>query len=208
MYNRPSVSRRARVYKKRRGPFARGTRAAGISPRRGGWLACQREMLLNRYSLAVTRSRGRPGSNGVRSGFTGPHPQRLFQFEYPHFSIPGIAGPGDIANRLHHLLRDRIVYRQLHFGLGQEIDARLSSSIDLRVPTLAAIPMHFGYRDALNADVRNRLPDIVQLERLNDGGDQLHAFVLAFTGKSDRLPHHFRVLLILRIAEFVPGPSR
>jgi len=67
--------------------------------------------------------------------------------------------------------------------------------------------MYLGYRDALNADVRNRLPDIVQLEGFDDGGDQLHAFIPAFTCKSDRLLHHFRVLLILKIADFVPPPA-
>jgi hypothetical protein len=43
--------------------------------------------------------------------------------------------------------------------------------------------MYFGYRNALNAYVCNRLPDLVQLEGFDDGGDQLHAFIPAFTCK-------------------------
>src|SRR5271154_5931216 len=50
MYKPASVLRRARVYKKRRGPCLEA-RAAGISHRRGSWLACRREMLLKRWKL-------------------------------------------------------------------------------------------------------------------------------------------------------------
>jgi hypothetical protein len=34
----------------------------------------------------------------------------------------------------------------------------------------------------LNTDVGHRLPDLVQLERLDDRGDQLHEFILEFGG--------------------------
>jgi hypothetical protein len=37
------------------------------------------------------------------------------------------------------------------------------------------------------------LPDLVHLEWLDDGGDQLHAFVPALTGLDVSLPHRFRV---------------
>jgi len=50
MYKALSVLRRSREYKKRRGPFF-GAHAAGISHRRGSWLACRREMLLNRQKF-------------------------------------------------------------------------------------------------------------------------------------------------------------
>jgi hypothetical protein len=51
--------------------------------------------------------------------------------------------------------------------------------------------MHLGDRDSLNADVCHRLPNFVNLEWLDDGGDQLHAFVPAFTGLDVSLPHRF-----------------
>jgi hypothetical protein len=51
------------------------------------------------------------------------------------------------------------------------------------------------------------LPDFVQLEGFDDRGDQLHAFIPAFSRKSDRLRYHLRVLLILKIADFVPPPG-
>src|SRR5882757_143718 len=117
-----------------------------------------------------------------------------------------MAGPGYIANRFHHLLGDRIIYRQLDLCLGHKIDAVLRASINLHVSGLASVPVYFGYRDALNADVCNRLPDLIQLEGFDDGGDQLHAFIPAFTCNCDRLRYHFRVVLTQNIAVFVPRP--
>ena len=55
---------------------------------------------------------------GIRTGFTRADAQRLLQIEYPHFSVAGFPGPSHVANRLHHLLRNRIVYRQFDLGLG------------------------------------------------------------------------------------------
>src|SRR5271155_1739101 len=87
LYKRMGVLRRAREYKKRHGPFVR-TRAAGISHRRGSWLACRREMLLKRQKC-WPRSIAAEASeilvkfyksavrihewllDGVRAGFTG-----------------------------------------------------------------------------------------------------------------------------------------
>jgi hypothetical protein len=50
--------------------------------------------------------------------------------------------------------------------------------------------------DSLDADVRNRFTNLVQLEGFDDGGDQLHAFFPACIGKSDSPQLRFRVLLI------------
>jgi hypothetical protein len=81
----------------------------------------------------------------------------------------------------------------------QKIDAVFSASVDLGVAMLPAVPLNFCDGDALNADIRYRLSNLVQLERFDDGGDQLHAFIPAFTRLSDSLQLHFRVLLILRL---------
>jgi hypothetical protein len=64
--------------------------------------------------------------------------------------------------------------------------------------------LYFGYRDALNADICHRLPDLVHLEGFDDGGDQLHALIRAFTGKSVSLQRRFHVVLIVNVAVSVP----
>jgi hypothetical protein len=48
------------------------------------------------------------------------------------------------------------------------------------------------------------LPDLVHLERFDDGGDQLHALVRAFTGKSNRPHCPFRVVLLPNVAVSMP----
>ena len=117
MYKRQSVLRRARVYKKRRGPLVlRNPRRRDIAPT--GELAGLPARDAPNRQMTSPAYRARSPSNGVRAGFTRPHPQRLLQFEYPHFPIPGISGSGYIANRFHHLLSDRIVHRKLDLCLG------------------------------------------------------------------------------------------
>src|ERR1700722_20524279 len=100
LYKCKSVLRRVRVYKK----TARGLcriRAAGISHRRGSWLACRREMLLKRQKFWPRSVAGEASEilaqcqrfaihfnayllDGIRAGFAGAHAQRLFQLAYPH----------------------------------------------------------------------------------------------------------------------------
>jgi hypothetical protein len=36
-------------------------------------------------------------------------------------------------------------------------------------------------RNPLNSNIRNGLSNFIQLERLDDGGDQLHAFIPAYS---------------------------
>jgi hypothetical protein len=52
------------------------------------------------------------------------------------------------------------------------------------------------------------LTDLVELEGLDDGGDQLHAFIPAFTRLDSSLRYRFRVLLILMNAASMPASER
>src|SRR5690606_15378613 len=58
-----------------------------------------------------------------------------------------------------------------HFkpDLGQEIDDILGTAIEFGMALLAAKPLGFGNRDARHPDLVERLLDLVQLERLDDG---------------------------------------
>ena len=60
----------------------------------------------------------------------------------------------------------------LHFR--QEVDDVFRAAIELRVALLAAETLDLGDGDALHADPRQGLADLVELERLDDGGDKLH----------------------------------
>src|SRR4029078_3749484 len=53
-------------------------------------------------------------------------------------------------------------------------DAVLGAAVQLGVAALPAEALRLGHRDALHADVRDGLADVIELERLDDRGDQLH----------------------------------
>jgi hypothetical protein len=112
-YKRRGVSRRARGIKNGAGPL-RDPRRRDIAPT--GELAGLPARDAPKSSEDVTatpygRGRSKSQLNGVRTGFTGANPQCLFQFKYPYLSIRGRTGPGNVADRFHDLLRDRIVHR-------------------------------------------------------------------------------------------------
>src|ERR1035438_3737424 len=147
-------------------------------------------MLLNRQKF-WPRSRGaKPVKSssvhewlldGVRAGFTRANAQRLLQLEHPHFPIAGFPSPRHVTNRFHYLLCNRIVHREFYLGLGHKVDPVFSAAIAFHSPKLSSVSLYFGDGNALNADVRHRLPNLVHLEGLDDGSDQLHALIPAFT---------------------------
>src|SRR5208283_2779280 len=96
--------------------------------------------------------------NGVLPRLSGAYPQCLFEFQNPHLAVACLPGSGHVANRLHHLLRNRIVLRKLDFGLRQEVDSIFGPAINLRVPALATVSVDRGYRNALDADISHGLP--------------------------------------------------
>lgn len=98
LYTASNILRRARAIIKNGAGFFKA-HAAGISRRRGSWLACRREMLQTFNSY------------GIDSGFTGADANRLAEFEHPDLAIADLAGARHIAHRLHHLFRNRIVHR-------------------------------------------------------------------------------------------------
>jgi hypothetical protein len=62
--------------------------------------------------------------------------KRLFQFQYPNLAIACLPRPSHVANRFHHLFRDRIIDRQFDLRLGQKIDAVFGAAINLRMSML------------------------------------------------------------------------
>src|SRR5690606_5450822 len=64
----------------------------------------------------------------------------------------------------------------------------LGAAIELGVALLAAEALDLGDGDALHADGRERLADFVELEGLDDGGDEFHVFLRFRMGCSQKLP--------------------
>ena len=62
----------------------------------------------------------------------------------------------------------------LDLDLGQEVDHVLRAPVQLGVPLLAPEPLHLGHGQTGDADLRQRLAHLVELERFDDGFDLLH----------------------------------
>jgi len=58
--------------------------------------------------------------------------------------------------------------------VGQEVDHVLGAAVELGVALLATEALDLGDGDAGDADFAERLADVVQLERLDDGHDHFH----------------------------------
>jgi hypothetical protein len=74
----------------------------------------------------------------------------------------------------------------LQFDFGQKVHHVLCTAIKLGVPLLTAEPLDLRDREALHADFRQGLADIVKLEGLDNGGNEFHSSppVVANTGRS------------------------
>ena len=58
--------------------------------------------------------------------------------------------------------------------LGHEAHLVFGAAIELGVAALAAVAPYFGDRDALDAEAGERLADLLELVRLDDGNDVFH----------------------------------
>jgi hypothetical protein len=85
---------------------------------------------------------------------------------------PGLRG---VLDRLDHALGERIVDHDLQLHLGQEVDDIFGAAIQFGVALLPAEAARLRHGDAGHADIVQRFLDLIQLERLDDRLDLLHA---------------------------------
>jgi hypothetical protein len=62
------------------------------------------------------------------------------------------------------------------FTFGKKIDDVFGAAIELGVSLLPTEAFHFRDGNALDANRRERLADLVELEWLDDGGNEFHKF--------------------------------
>ncbi len=67
-----------------------------------------------------------------------------------------------------------VAQHNLDLHLGEKIDDVLGAAIEFGMALLAAEALGLGHRDALQADLLQRLLHLVEFERLDDGLDLLH----------------------------------
>src|SRR5690606_36011366 len=111
-----------------------------------------------------------------RAGFAGADADDLLPIEDEDLAVADLAGAGGVLDRLDGLGDELVGDARLDLDLRQEADDALRAALEPGRALLAAEALHLGDGDALDADARKGLPDFVELERLDDGGDEFHGF--------------------------------
>src|SRR5690606_25826485 len=109
------------------------------------------------------------------AGFAGADAHALFEVVDEDLAVADLAGARRGFERLDRALDQIVGDGHLDLHLRQEVDHVLGAAVQLGVALLAAEALDLGDRDALHADRRQALADLVELERLDDCGDQFHA---------------------------------
>ena len=113
---------------------------------------------------------GRMGANMVRRLIKGGH--QCVVFDLNPKSIAQVAGDGAEASAsLDDLVGKRIHHGDFDFYLGDELNGIFGTPINFGVPTLTAKAANVGDGDALHAHIADCLANIIELERLNNGGN-------------------------------------
>src|SRR6185503_3902445 len=107
-----------------------------------------------------------------RIGFAGADADDLLKIEHEDLAVADLAGVRRLLDRLDRLLEQLRLDGGLDLHFGQEVDHVLRAAIELGVALLPPEALDLGDGDALHADRRERLAHLVELERLDDGGDE------------------------------------
>src|ERR687895_504715 len=110
-----------------------------------------------------------------RIGLAGADADDFLKIEHEDLAVADLAGVRRFLDRLDRLLEQLRLDRRLDLYLGQEVDHVLGAAVELGVALLAAEALDLGDGDSLHADRRERLSHLVELERLDDCGNQFHA---------------------------------
>src|SRR3990167_10226166 len=131
----------------------------------------------NRSISAWTRrppEEGYANSDGLGPGLAGADTDHLGDVGHENLAVAYLAGAGRGLNGLDDRRGEIVGDDHLDIDLGQEVDDVFGAAIQLRMTLLAAISLGLQHSHALHADVLERLFDVIQLERLDDGFNLLH----------------------------------
>src|SRR5207244_1589548 len=158
--------------------FASGAAAVGLSGTAAGFScakvtpakASDKTSAKNAQSFFITFS-----SERSRIGFAGADADNLLKIEHEDLAVADLAGVRRFLDRLDCLLEHLRLDGRLDLHLGQEVDDVLRAAVELGVSFLPTEALHLRHGDALHADRRQGLADLVELEGLDDCGYEFHA---------------------------------
>src|SRR5262245_27654320 len=142
--------------------------ASATNPARVGFL--------NVMGLTPVARRLGAGSEGCGVGLAGADAHGGVEREDEDLSVPDLAGLGRGGDGVDGLVD--LVGRDRDFDLDfrQEAHRVFGTAINLRVALLAPVSLDLRHGHPVHADRGERVPDLVELERLDDGHDDFHGF--------------------------------
>src|SRR5687767_13528995 len=109
-----------------------------------------------------------------RIGLAGADADDFLKIEHEDLAVADLAGVRRLLDRLDRLFEQLRLDRRLDLHLREEVDDVLGPAVELGVAFLAAEALDLGDGDPLHADRRERFAHLVELERLDDCGNQFH----------------------------------
>src|SRR5580692_3321839 len=113
-------------------------------------------------------------SDRVRSALSRAYPDHRLDGHRPDLAVadaPGLRGLDHHADQIVGVL---VLAEDLDADLRHQVYLVFGAAVDLRVPSLPAVPAGLGDRQAADPERLQGGLDVVELEWLDDGGDQLH----------------------------------
>src|SRR4051812_5618481 len=102
-------------------------------------------------------------------------PDDLVDRRHPHLAVADLTGGGGLHDRVHDAGGVVLADDDLDPDLRHEVDLVLRTAVDLGVAALAAEALDLADGQTGDPDQLEGVLDVVELERLDDRGDQLHA---------------------------------
>src|SRR3954466_15997385 len=116
-----------------------------------------------------------PCSQGVVPAFPGPHAHDLVDRRDPDLAVTDLPGGGGLDDGVHDPRGVELADHDLDAHLRHEVDLVLRPAVDLGVAPLAAEALDLAHGQTGDPDQLEGVLDVVELERLDDRGDELHA---------------------------------
>src|SRR3954454_13035053 len=115
-------------------------------------------------------------SESVVSPFAGTHPDGRLDGDGPDLSVADAAGAGCLDDDVDDVGGVRVADQDLEPDLRYEVHLVLRAAVHLDVATLASVALDLGEGQTGDPEGLERRLHLVELEGLDDCGDQPHAF--------------------------------
>src|SRR3989338_3357252 len=147
----------------------------------GGGGACAQATVVVAPSTSSVASANRnrvtfcPSSDRALVALARADPDGRVHRMHEDLAVADVARLGRARDHLGDLVDEVIRDDDLDLDLREEVDRVLAAAVELGVSLLSAEAAHLRHRHADDADAREGLLDVVELERLDDRLDLLHA---------------------------------